>query len=600
MLYGLLPNGRTKLAKRVSIAPAFLNIRRFFKRFEYTDEDWREIASLVFKAVCRFEKNPGDLENIIRDFVSSKHSKALQCGSLSPIFYSLNTKYPIVNNRERRTFRALSEIVLKKRDRLGQKLEDYPTNIEKLNILAGVMKKDYGFKEIEDMAVLDLFCYWFDERFGKRKRVRGEPKTRPPMEAIENRAQNLRTMIESLKVPEPRRDFVKIQQFYQWFNENKMEFNTEYQRSYIWEKRRKQLLIDSILRGYDISTVFLRRIPFKEVYEVLDGQQRLHTIFDFLQDKFPVSREMGELLFSQLPDKLKWKFEEYRVWVVEITTDNDEITANIFLRLQEGLPLNAAEKLNAMTGFLRNEILELSRHPFMKALGIEDHRFAHRYILAQAYLLTLKNQITDMKLRNLQDIYVTYKEVTPQAQASATVKKVLGFLNRCFETDAGVIKHKADFITLYLFAKRLAENYATKGLENHVKEFFMLFLTRVGEVESSQNPEDVPYFDYKTWRKTSADSKKSVEKRLDIFMSKFLESVSGIEPKDPRRGFNYWEKLAVYRRDAGTCQTCRERTPFDEGTVDHVIPHSKGGPTTIENGQWLCTGCNLKKLDKVL
>ncbi len=30
--------------------------------------------------------------------------------------------------------------------------------------------------------------------------------------------------------------------------------------------------------------------------------------------------------------------------------------------------------------------------------------------------------------------------------------------------------------------------------------------------------------------------------------------------------------------------------------ADHIISHSKGGKTTIENGQTLCAGCNLKKV----
>ena len=42
-----------------------------------------------------------------------------------------------------------------------------------------------------------------------------------------------------------------------------------------------------------------------------------------------------------------------------------------------------------------------------------------------------------------------------------------------------------------------------------------------------------------------------------------------------------------------------EKTSFEEGVVDHKIPHSKGGKTTVENGQWSCIHCNLKKLNKV-
>lgn len=150
---------------------------------------------------------------------------------------------------------------------------------------------------------------------------------------------------------------------------------------------------------------------------------------------------------------------------------------------------------------------------------------------------------------------------------------------------------------MYLLGKHILNNYATTS-EVRLKDFFIQFVIKVGEVESSEREEDVPYYDYKTYRKTSADSRSSIERRFNIIVSKFLESNPKLQPKDLNRNFDYWEKLAVYWRDKGICQLCGKKVGFEEGTVDHKIPHSKGGLTTIENGQWSCVPCNLKKLDK--
>jgi len=170
VLYGLLPHGDTKYAKRVSIAPSFLNIRKFFAKFEYDEDDWRELSNRIYTLVVRFQENPDSLEEAIRDFVSSRLSKGLQCGSLSPIFYALNSNFPMINNRVIRTYRRLYFLVFGETDKLSQRLENYLSNVEKVKKLAQVLSEKHGFKEITDMALFDYLCYWYDEQTKKIKR----------------------------------------------------------------------------------------------------------------------------------------------------------------------------------------------------------------------------------------------------------------------------------------------------------------------------------------------------------------------------------------------------------------------------------------------
>lgn len=57
--------------------------------------------------------------------------------------------------------------------------------------------------------------------------------------------------------------------------------------------------------------------------------------------------------------------------------------------------------------------------------------------------------------------------------------------------------------------------------------------------------------------------------------------------------------LKVVRRDGQMCQICKQNVLDDEVEFDHIIPHSKGGPTTAENLRLLCRGCNRKKSDSL-
>ena len=53
-------------------------------------------------------------------------------------------------------------------------------------------------------------------------------------------------------------------------------------------------------------------------------------------------------------------------------------------------------------------------------------------------------------------------------------------------------------------------------------------------------------------------------------------------------------RRAVFARDGWACQYCGARTSL---TVDHVIPRSKGGPSTWENIVTCCAPCNRRKGD---
>src|SRR3954449_341517 len=65
-------------------------------------------------------------------------------------------------------------------------------------------------------------------------------------------------------------------------------------------------------------------------------------------------------------------------------------------------------------------------------------------------------------------------------------------------------------------------------------------------------------------------------------------------PRDPHR--RKITRRAVFARDGWACQYCGSQTTL---TVDHVIPRSKGGPSTWENIVASCAPCNRRKGDRL-
>ena len=71
--------------------------------------------------------------------------------------------------------------------------------------------------------------------------------------------------------------------------------------------------------------------------------------------------------------------------------------------------------------------------------------------------------------------------------------------------------------------------------------------------------------------------------------------ITGDERAVLMRAFPESDKLIMYERQNHKCAICGKEKQYNEMHGDHIIAWSKGGRTTIENGQMLCTECNLRK-----
>ncbi len=74
------------------------------------------------------------------------------------------------------------------------------------------------------------------------------------------------------------------------------------------------------------------------------------------------------------------------------------------------------------------------------------------------------------------------------------------------------------------------------------------------------------------------------------------------ETRELRRSKRYIPRdvmFKVARRDDFRCQKCGNFVQDADMQFDHIIPHVKGGPTTVGNLRLLCGKCNRKKSDSL-
>lgn len=68
----------------------------------------------------------------------------------------------------------------------------------------------------------------------------------------------------------------------------------------------------------------------------------------------------------------------------------------------------------------------------------------------------------------------------------------------------------------------------------------------------------------------------------------------------PRRPVTAQERSRIAERARGCCEYCRSRVDFatQSFSVEHIIPVSRGGETTLDNLALACPGCNGHKYTK--
>lgn len=211
-----------------------------------------------------------------------------------------------------------------------------------------------------------------------------------------------------------------IASIYHRIKRGSIDLRPDFQRDMVWSKSKKQGLIDTILRDWKFPPIFLvitTRDEAIEHQEVLDGQQRLSSIVDFLEDDFPIDGTIEPYdekisclhgkRFSQLPEAIRYRIEQYSLRVHELYDYKEGEPYELFFRLNQGVTLTPAEKRNTFFGPVREQIKNLVAR--MGSLGINgsligfnNNRLSYDDVIARlVYAIHTKNinkKITDVNL----------------------------------------------------------------------------------------------------------------------------------------------------------------------------------------------------------
>ncbi len=271
-----------------------------------------------------------------------------------------------------------------------------------------------------------------------------------------------------------------------------LDLQPEFQRGEVWSRAKKQRLIDSLLRGWHIPPIHVVQIIGSSKQEVLDGQQRLTAIRDFVRDEFPVDgtyqpvekeiAELNGLLFSELPEPWRRRVMQSTIRVFRIVDYLPDEPGELFFRLNQPTSLTSAEQRNAFIGPVRTQVKEMVNliedvGLDKQVLGFSNSRMAYDDIVARVALTVSRESIATKITSN--DLAALYRLSKPLSQEiTLCVSDAIKTLANAKSTLLNNVRfNKATLYSWIIFIIRATRRSGGKFSSKHLSSFLPEFET---------------------------------------------------------------------------------------------------------------------------
>lgn len=131
------------------------------------------------------------------------------------------------------------------------------------------------------------------------------------------------------------------------------------------DRLKRSLLIHSMLANYPVPPVYCLKEAISEKdysYSILDGKQRLTTIFDFIDGRYPLDTEtpsvtiddtvyeLGGKYFTDLDIECQQELLRFKFTIYGFEDADDDLIEEIFFRLNNSTPLSKPQKAMPLCG----------------------------------------------------------------------------------------------------------------------------------------------------------------------------------------------------------------------------------------------------------
>lgn len=333
-----------------------------------------------------------------------------------------------------------------------------------------------------------------------------------------------------------KRTIFRVSDFLAWQRDGSLELSPYFQRRPVWKPAAKSFFLDTVLRGLPAPVIYIRdRVDLDRqvtIREIVDGQQRLRTLFSFIdpsalrdfkssRDKFTVNRihnaEVAGKTYKDLSPDYKTRIlgYEFSTHILPSTVEDRDVL-QMFARLNAtGSKLNHQEIRNAEHfGEFKTLVYDLALEQLdrWRRWGLfSEHQIARMQEVETSsdLVMTMIEGLTGKTQLRLDKLYKRYDSDLPQADEIArrfqnvmdAIENTMGSTIRDTVFSSAVYFYSLFafvYDQMYGLSSELSQSKA-KSLPKNVGDCIL----RVGEAFDG---EDVPDYVLDAVRRASSDT----------------------------------------------------------------------------------------------
>lgn len=394
-----------------------------------------------------------------------------------------------------------------------------------------------------------------------------------------------------------------LAELHRWKQTGRLIVDPEWQRQYVWDRKRASKLIESFIHDIPVPVIYLAKNE-EGKYEVIDGLQRLTSVFDYLNNQFSLrGLELVPLYngkyFRELDETAQNKLQDATVRTFELSPRTPkDLMFVIFERLNTGgISLNDMEIRNCLfRGKLNTLIKKLADDQDFKVAVNQSNlgkRMTDRTLILRflAFYERTHHKAKQGLKRFLNEFFETYRNPTNE-KLQEYEKQFRKSMKACLT----VFGNQA-------FRLRRADERQDWATRPNAAIFQVIATSFVdydlGQITRRSDSIFEEYLDLITtdekWReyvRIATGETNRLSYVFDEWQLRLKAAIGSENPNDSVRCFSRSLKQEMFSQNSN-CAICGQRIALvNDAALDHDIHYWRGGKTVPENARIVHRHCN--------